>query len=39
MDGKLYENDYAWVFRISNGKIDRLHEYMDSQHTAQLFGM
>lgn len=39
LDGKLYENDYAWVFRISNGKIDRLHEYMDSHYTAQLFGM
>lgn len=39
MDGKIYENDYAWVFRITNGKIDRLHEYMDSHYTAQLFGM
>ena len=39
MDGKLYENDYAWVFRVSNGKIDRLHEYMDSHYTAKLFGM
>ena len=39
LDGKLYENDYAWVFRVSNGKIDRLHEYMDSHYTAKLFGM
>ena len=39
MDGKLYENDYAWVFRVSNGKIDRMHEYMDSHYTAKLFGM
>jgi len=39
MDGKIYENDYAWVFRVSNGKIDRMHEYMDSHYTAQLFGM
>ncbi len=39
MDGKIYENDYAWVFRVSNGKIDRMHEYMDSHYTAKLFGM
>lgn len=39
LDGKVYENDYAWVFRISDGKIDRLHEYMDSFYTAKLFGM
>ena len=23
---------------VSNGKIDRLHEYMDSHYTAKLFG-
>lgn len=39
LDGKVYENDYAWVFRVSNGKIDRMHEYMDSHYTAKLFGM
>ena len=37
--GKPYENDYCWVFEVSNGKIDRLHEYMDSHYTAKLFGM
>lgn len=39
MDGAIYDNDYAWVFRIANGKIDRLHEYMDSHYTAKTFGM
>ena len=39
LDGKVYENDYAWVFHVSDGKIDRLHEYMDSHYTAKLFGM
>ncbi len=39
LDGKVYENDYAWVFRVSHGKIDRLHEYMYSHYTATLFGM
>ena len=39
MDGKIYENDYCWVFEVSNGKIDSMREYMDSHYTAQLFGM
>ena len=38
-DGKVYDNLYAWVFRVSDGKIDSLHEYMDSFYTARLFGM
>lgn len=39
MDGKVYDNDYCWVFEISNGKIDAMREYMDSHYTAKLFGM
>jgi ketosteroid isomerase-like protein len=39
MDGKTYDNDYCWVFEISNGKIDAMREYMDSHYTAKLFGM
>jgi ketosteroid isomerase-like protein len=39
MDGKIYENDYCWVFEVSNGKIDAMREYMDSHYTAKLFGM
>ncbi len=39
MDGKIYDNDYCWVFEISNGKIDAMREYMDSHYTARLFGM
>jgi len=38
-DGKVYDNTYAWWFRIKNGKIDRLHEYMDSHYVARLFGL
>ncbi len=38
-DGKDYRNDYAWVFRLRDGKLDRLHEYMDSHYVARLFGM
>jgi ketosteroid isomerase-like protein len=39
MDGKIYDNDYCWVFEISNGRIDAMREYMDSHYTARLFGM
>jgi ketosteroid isomerase-like protein len=38
-DGKIYDNTYAWVFRLKDGKLDRLHEYMDSHYVARLFGM
>ncbi len=39
LDGKVYDNDYCWVFEVSNGKIDAMREYMDSHYTAKLFGM
>ena len=39
LDGLVYENDYCWVFEVSNGKIDKMREYMDSHYTAKLFGM
>ena len=38
-DGKVYDNDYCWVFEVSGGKIDAMREYMDSHYTAKLFGM
>ena len=38
-DGRDYRNDYAWIFRLRDGKIARLHEYMDSHYVARLFGM
>lgn len=39
MAGKPYDNDYCWVFEISNGRIDAMREYMDSLYTAKWFGM
>ena len=39
LDGKVYDNDYCWVFEVSNDKIDSMREYMDSHYTAKLFGM
>ncbi len=38
-DGREYYNRYAWVFRLKDGKIDRMHEYMDSHYVARLFGL
>ena len=38
-DDKVYDNSYAWIFRMKDGKIARLHEYMDSHYVARLFGM
>ena len=29
--GKLYENEYCFVFEIENGKIRRIREYADTQ--------
>lgn len=37
-DGRPYYNRYSWVFRMNNGKIGSLHEYMDSHYVARLFG-
>lgn len=38
-DGRTYHNRYSWVFRMNNGKIGHLHEYMDSHYVARLFGL
>ncbi|MBO9574990.1 MAG: nuclear transport factor 2 family protein [Sphingobium sp.] len=38
-DGRIYNNRYCWTFRMNNGKIGLLREYMDSHYVATLFGM
>jgi ketosteroid isomerase-like protein len=38
-DGRLYNNSYAWIFRMKDGKVGRLHEYMDSHYVARLFNL
>jgi len=35
-DGRSYYNRYSWIFRMNNGKIGTLHEYMDSHYVARL---
>ncbi len=32
--GKLYNNTYCWVYRIADGKVKELTEYMDTQLAA-----
>jgi len=38
-DGRPYHNRYCWTFRVENGKIGLLREYMDSHYVATLFGL
>jgi ketosteroid isomerase-like protein len=38
-DGREYNNRYCWTFRMNNGKIGLLREYMDSHYVATLFGL
>jgi uncharacterized protein len=32
--GKPYNNAYCWIYRLANGKIQELTEYMDTQLVA-----
>ena len=34
--GKTYENEYAFVFEIENGKIRRVREYTDTQKAKDI---
>ncbi len=36
--GKPYNNTYCWIYRLSNGKIQELTEYMDTQLAATALG-
>jgi len=36
-DGKVYNNKYCWVCRISKGKLHELNEYMDTQLVTETF--
>ncbi len=38
-DGRTYMNTYCWTFRMNNGKIGLMREYMDSHYVATLFGL
>jgi uncharacterized protein len=36
-DGKIYNNKYCWVCRITDGKLHELREYMDTQLVTDTF--
>ncbi len=35
-NGKLYENEYCFVFELEGGKIRRIREYVDTQKAMQI---
>jgi ketosteroid isomerase-like protein len=37
-DGKTYNNKYCWVCRLAEGKLQSLHEYMDTELVTRTFG-
>ena len=36
--GKTYQNEYALLFTIRDGKIAKLREYTDLLHVLEVFG-
>jgi uncharacterized protein len=36
-DGKIYNNKYCWVCRVTNGQLHELREYMDTQLVTDTF--
>ena len=36
--GKPYNNTYCWIYRLANGKVQELTEYMDTQLVATALG-
>lgn len=38
VDGRAYNNRYAWFFRVEGETIKEIHEYLDSNYVAGLMG-
>ena len=36
--GKSYDNTYCWVFRLRDGKISEITEYLDTELVTAAFG-
>jgi uncharacterized protein len=36
--GEPYNNTYCWIYRLANGRIQELTEYMDTQLAATVLG-
>jgi ketosteroid isomerase-like protein len=37
-DGRRYNNDYCMVFRLENGKIKKIEEYLDTELVSSVMG-
>lgn len=37
-DGRRYDNNYCWIFRLQDGLIQEVREYMDTQLVTDTFG-
>ena len=37
-NGRAYDNRYAWFFRVREGRIVEIHEYLDSLYVSKLAG-
>ncbi|MFD0364115.1 nuclear transport factor 2 family protein [Nocardia sp. GCM10030253] len=38
MNGRHYDNDYCFIFELSDGLIHRVREYMDTRRGQEMFG-
>ena len=38
-DGRRYDNNYCWVLRFEDGRIQEVREYMDTQLVTDTFGV
>ena len=38
IDGKVYNNEYHWLFEVRDGKIQSAREYMCTAHAVEVFG-
>ena len=36
-DGSIYNNEYHLLFVVSDGKMQQVKEYLDTQHTFDVF--
>jgi len=36
-NGRVYKNQYHYLFEIADGKVHRVKEYMDTQHAYEIF--
>lgn len=39
VDGRVYENQYAWAIELREGRISAIREYTDSLHATRYFGI